>query len=207
MSSLLNLSEKQLDIIKEIGNIGAGNAATALSNILNKKINMKVPNVKIGTFDEIMELIGSEEEVVSIYLRLDGDFSGSMFFVLSVKQAEQYIKDLVGSKIQIGEQMSEIAISALQELGNILIGSYVAALSDLTNLFIYQSVPSLSVDMFGAVISHGLIELSIESDYALIIDTVIKDDGDEQDDFIKGHIFFLPNHHSYEKIFKKLEVK
>lgn len=206
MSSILNLSSRQLDLIKEIGNIGAGNAATALSNILNKKINMKVPNVKIGTFDEIMELIGSEEEVVAIFLRLEGDFSGSMFFVLSVRQAEQYISELVGKSITIGEQMTDIQASALQELGNILLGSYVSALSDFTNLYIYQTVPSLSVDMFGAVISHGLIELSIESDHALIIDTVIKDDEVQEDDFIKGHIFFLPNHDSYQKIFEKLEV-
>ncbi|WP_243386883.1 chemotaxis protein CheC [Bacillus kexueae] len=207
MSFLKNITNAQLDVLKEIGNIGAGNAATALSNILNKAIHMEVPDAKVGTFDEIMELIGSEQEVVALYLRLEGDIQGSMFFILSVQNASEYLNVLVGeTTISLEKEMNDLEISALQELGNILVGSYVSALSDLTKLYIYQSVPFLSVDMFGAVISHGLLELSPVSDQALIIDTVIKDNEQQDQDFLKGHIFFLPNHEAYQKIFEKLEV-
>ncbi|WP_243289855.1 chemotaxis protein CheC [Bacillus sp. FJAT-47783] len=207
MSFLLNISSEKLDALKEVGNIGAGNAATALSHILQKKIYMNVPDAKVGSFEEIIDLIGSEKEVVALYLRLDGDISGSMFFIMSVQNASEYLNVLVGTtNICSDYEMTEIESSALKELGNILIGSYVSALSDLTNLYIYQSVPYLSVDMFGAIISHGLFELSPVSDQALIIDTVIKDHEQHDHDFLKGHIFFLPNHEAYEKIFKKLEV-
>ncbi|WP_044746857.1 chemotaxis protein CheC [Bacillus alveayuensis] len=207
MSLFFDFSTRQLDLLKEIGNIGAGNAATALSNMLNKKIYMKVPDVKIGSFNEIIDIVGSEEEVVAIYFRLEGDISGSMFFVLSVKQAERYLKELLGSLSVFNKhEITEIETSALQELGNILMGSYVAALADLTKLLIHPSVPSLSFDMFGAIISHGFIELSQNSDRALIIDTVIKDDEQPEDDFLSGHIFFMPNVDVYKKIFEKLEV-
>ena len=81
-----------LDILKEIGNIGAGNAATALSTLLNKKIEMNVPNVRIVPFHEITELAGgSENVVVSVFLKIEGDANGNMFFILPIEQGERFI--------------------------------------------------------------------------------------------------------------------
>ncbi|WP_411747599.1 chemotaxis protein CheC [Psychrobacillus psychrotolerans] len=198
-----------LDVLKEIGNIGAAHAATALSTLLNKKIDMKVPKVEMVSFDDMMDLAGGPERVVAgIYLRIEGDVTGSMFFVLPVEQANRFIRRLIqdeGFDFQTGE-VSEIGVSAMQELGNILSGSYLSALSDFTSLKIYPTVPALSVDMVGAIISFGLVELSHVSDYVIVIDTAINEKDVRNVESVKGHFFLLPDPESFEAIFKALGV-
>jgi len=202
------LSSVHLDILKEIGNIGSGNAATALSQLLNKKIDMKVPQVRIISFDEMMDLLGGSDNVVAgVFLRVEGDAPGSMFFILPIKGAEAYIHQLVGDhSITLSDPpYNELGLSALQELGNILSGSYLSALSDLTKLDLYPTVPALAIDMVGAIISYGLIELSQVSDYAIVIDTTIHED-DKKSDSLNGHFFLLPDPDSFEIIFKAIGV-
>lgn len=209
MSYIDKITSIHLDILKEIGNIGAGNAATALSTLLNKKIDMKVPNVRIVSFDEIMELAGGPENVVAcVFLRIEGDAPGSMFFVLSLEQAEYFIHQMTGDTCFRfnSSPVSEIAFSALQELGNILSGSYLSSLSDFTNLNLYPSVPALSIEMAGAVISFGLLELSQVSDYAIVIDTALKEDNFEHANSVNGHFFLLPDPTSFQTIFSALGV-
>lgn len=209
MDFLTGISSLHLDILKEIGNIGAGNAATSLSKLLNKKIDMKVPNVRIVTFDEMMEMAGGTENVVAgVFLRIEGDAPGSMFFVLPLQQATQFIQQMIGdSSFDFDHPPhDEIALSALQELGNILSGSYLSALSDFTNLFMYPSVPALSIDMVGAIISYGLIELSQVSDFAIVIDTALNDENSNALETVKGHFFLLPDPGSFRIIFHSLGV-
>jgi chemotaxis protein CheC len=208
MSFINKISSIHLDILKEIGNIGAGHAATALSTLLNKKIDMKVPNVRIVSFDEMMELAGGPDNIVaSVFLRIDGEAPGSMFFVLSLEQASHFIYQMTGEEnIDFtSPPYPEIAVSALQELGNILSGSYLSSLSDFTRLHLYPSVPALSIDMVGAVISFGLLELSQVSDYAIVIDTALNE-ADAQFGSVKGHFFLLPDPNSFEIIFSALGV-
>lgn len=207
MSFIRKISPMHLDILKEIGNIGAGNAATSLSTLLDKKIDMKVPDVSIVTFDEMMELAGGAENVVaSVFLRLEGDAPGNMFFMLSLKQATKFVHQMTGDNSFSFETppYSEIGLSALQELGNILSGSYLSALSDFTNLSLYPSVPALSVDMVGAIIGYGLIELSQVSDHAIVINTSLTEDG--TDGSVEGHFFLLPDPSSFHVIFESLGV-
>lgn len=207
MSFIKNISPLHLDILKEIGNIGAGNAATALSHLLDKKIDMKVPDVSVVTFDEMMELAGGAENIVaSVFLRLEGDAPGSMFFVLSLKQATKFIHQMTGDDSFSFEKppYSEFGLSALQELGNILSGSYLSSLSDFTNLSLYPSVPSLSVDMAGAIIGYGLIELSQVSDHAIVINTSLNEDG--TDGSVEGHFLLLPDPDSFKVIYQALGV-
>lgn len=209
MGFIEKISSIQLDILKEIGNIGAGHAATALSKLLNKKIDMKVPNVQIVSFDEMMNMAGGAENVVAgVFLRIEGEAPGSMFFVLPVEQATSFIREMIGDESFSLESppYSEIGLSALQELGNILSGSYLSSLSDFTNLSLYPSVPALSIDMVGAIISYGLIELSHVSDYAIVIDTALNEDEDESAEYVKGHFFLLPDPDSFQIIFKSLGV-
>lgn len=209
MDYINRISFKHLDVLKEVGNIGAGHSATSLSKLLNKKVDMTVPNVKIVSFNELMEWLGGPEVVfASVFLRIEGDIPGSLFFVLSIEQAESYIKQLIADDNFSLRQSSydEIGISAFQELGNILTGSYLSALSDLTELSIYPSVPALSIDMFGAVISHGLIELSHVSDFAIIVETVIKEEDHNEVETVKGHFFLLPDPNSFKKLFDALGV-
>jgi chemotaxis protein CheC len=197
-----------LDILKEVGNIGAGHAATALSTLLDKKVDMKVPDVRIVSFDEMMDLAGGPENIVaSVFLRIEGEAPGSMFFVLSLSQAEHFIKLMTGLECVNNDNSAypEIAVSALQELGNILSGSYLSSLSDFTKLNLYPSVPQLSIDMVGAVISFGLLELSQVSDFAIVIDTAIFEEDDKTESF-DGHFFLIPDPSSFETIFASLGV-
>lgn len=204
-----NFSTVHLDVLKEIGNIGAGNAATALSTLLNKKIDMKVPKVRIVSFDEMMEMAGGPENIVAgVFLRIEGDAPGSMFFVLPIQQASTFIRQMIGDVHFSLEEppYDELALSALQELGNILSGSYLSALSDFTMLDLYPSVPALCIDMVGAIISFGLLEVSQVSDYAIVIDTALLDEDLEVSESVNGHFFLLPDPDAFEVIFRSLGV-
>lgn len=204
-----SITSMHLDVLKEIGNIGAAHAATSLSTLLNKKIDMKVPKVEMVSFDGMMELAGGPDSVVAgIYLRIEGDVTGSMFFVLPVEQANRFIRRLVQDDkfdFQSGA-ISEIGASAMQELGNILSGSYLSALSDFTGLKIYPTVPALSIDMVGAIISFGLVEVSHVSDYVIVIDTAINEEDVPNEESVRGHFFLLPDPESFESIFHALGV-
>lgn len=208
----MNFSDKitsiHLDVLKEIGNIGAAHAATALSDLLQKKIDMRVPNVEMVSFNDMMELAGgSENVVVGIFLRIEGDAEGSMFFILPIEQANRFIRRLTHDDLFDfnAPSVTELGLSAMQEMGNILSGSYLSALSDFTGLKIYPTVPGLSVDMFGAIISIGLIELSQVSDTVIVINTAIFEE-DIKDEAVRGNFFLLPNPESFEAIFKSLGV-
>ena len=160
MNFIDKISSEQLDILKEIGNIGAGHAATALSTMMNKKIDMKVPYVRIMTFDEMIEMAGGAENVVaSVYLRIEGEAPSNMFFVLPLTQGNKYIQQLICDPNFSFDKppYDEMAISALQELGNILAGNYISSLSDFTGLDLHPSVPAVCVDMLGAIIVMDLL--------------------------------------------------
>lgn len=196
-----------LDILREIGNIGAGHAATALSTMLNKAVDMKVPSVKVISFEEITEMVGGSENIVaSVFLRIVGDAPGCMFFMLPIEQAEKLLGDLLGGEVvQLTEGIhSEMTISALQEVGNILSGSYLTSFSDFTGLNLQPSVPATSIDMAGAILSFGLLEISAVSDFAIVIDTAFTDI--KKLDEVKGHFFLLPDPESFAKIFNALGV-
>lgn len=203
------ITSLHLDVLKEIGNIGAAHAATALSDLLGRKVEMHVPKVEMVSFHEMMELVGgSETVVVGIFLRIEGDAEGSMFFIVSIDQANQFIKSLIqDDDFDFRKSpVSELGLSAMQEMGNILSGSYLSALSDFTGLKIYPTVPGLSVDMFGAIISIGLIEISQVSDHVIVINTSIYEAGMKDSEEVKGHFFLLPDPISFESIFKALGV-
>ncbi|MCJ8006287.1 chemotaxis protein CheC [Lederbergia wuyishanensis] len=198
-----------LDVLKEIGNIGAGNAATALSVLVGKNIDMKVPSVRIVSFDEMLEMAGGHNTVVTaVYLRVEGDASGSMFFILPIEQATKYVQILTGdtSFSFKNPPYSEMGLSAMQELGNILSGSYLSSLSDFTGLDLFPSVPSISIDMADAILSYGLIELSHTQDYAIVIDTAL-DEENPNSNCVKGHFFLLPDPNSFSVIFNTLGVE
>jgi len=203
------ITSMHLDVLKEIGNIGAAHAATSLSSLLGKKVDMRVPKVEMVSFDDMMELAGGPENVVTgIYLRIEGDLTGSMFFVLPIEQSNRFIRNLIHDDTFDFQSpsISELGISAMQELGNILSGSYLSALSDFTGLKIYPTVPALSVDMVGAIISFGLVELSHISDYVIVIDTAILEDDLPDSESVRGHFFLLPDPESFDSIFKSLGV-
>ncbi|MGM8214491.1 chemotaxis protein CheC [Bacillaceae bacterium W0354] len=207
MSYFSNLKQIQLDILKEIGNIGAGNAATSLSDFLNMSVAMSVPKVNVVSFDEMMELAGgSDETQAAVFVTFEGEINGSVYLLFSPEDADQFVKLLTADDSQsVFNEENPLAISAFKELGNILVGSYLRALSDFTNLNLYQSVPNVSIDMVGAILSEGILEISTVSDEVIMIETVLNEFG-ESNDSISGHFVLLPDPLTYKKIFQSLGV-
>jgi chemotaxis protein CheC len=204
MDAFKQLAEFQMDVLKEVGNIGAGHAATALSTLLNKPVDMQVPKVRMLPFEEISASVGGAEEVVlAIFLRVDGEAPGNMFFILDLDSAKKLLKDLVGLEtVSEGRDFTELELSALNEIGNILAGSYLTSLADFTNLHLSPTVPSLAIDMAGAILSFGLIQFGQMGDQALLIDTTFLE-GNQK---VQGHFFFIPDPESFDKIFIALGV-
>ncbi|MFC3841126.1 MULTISPECIES: chemotaxis protein CheC [Paenibacillus] len=192
-----------MDVLKEVGNIGAGHAATALSTLLDKPIDMLVPKVRMLPFEEICESVGGAETVVlAIFLRVEGDAPGNMFFILNLDAAKNILRDLIGLKIEDQEEYSELELSALNEIGNILAGSYLSSLADFTNLNMQPTVPALAIDMAGAILSYGLLQFGQMGDQALLIDTKFLEGESE----VQGHFFLIPDPESFGKIFSALGV-
>ena len=196
------LDDTQYDVLKEIGNIGAGNATTALAQLINTKIDMSVPQVSLVPFNRIADTIGSEETVlVGILLGLEGDISGMMMFLLQEKSAHNLVNILMGNPEEKEGKFDEMEMSALSEIGNIIAGSYLSALAGLTNMTIVASVPSLSVDMAGALLSEPAIEYGKIGDKVLLIQTQFG-----EDDLVNGFFVMVPELESYDKILSSLGI-
>jgi chemotaxis protein CheC len=203
VSELKPFADFHLDVLKEVGNIGAGHAATALSKLLDKPVDMLVPTVRMVPFEEISNSVGgSEQVVIAIFLRVEGETPGNIFFILSQESAKKMLRNLVGIEVNNEDSYSEMEISALNEIGNILAGSYLTSLADFTNLYMVPTVPSLAIDMAGAILSYGLLQYGEMGDHALFIDTKFLDGVDE----IEGHFFLIPDPESFQKIFSALGV-
>jgi len=199
-----------LDILKEIGNIGAGNAATSLSKILGKKVGMNVPKVNIIRFNEMEDVVGGADTLVAgIYLEFSGDIEGTIMFVLDENSAKNLANVLINSSWTLSREcnnkeygFSEIEISALEEVGNILAGAYLGSLSTLTGLRIIPTVPDMAYDMVGAILSVPMIEFGQYGEHVLFIETEFIDGSDH----IRGYFFLIPNMESYPVILKSLGV-
>lgn len=207
--NVANLSNLQLDLLKEMGNIGAGHAATAMSQLINKKVDMQVPSVKVVPFDEMMEMIGGPEQpIVASLFRITGDIHGTVYFILSKDEAELLINHMLKAQdisLFYDNGLNDISISALQEVGNILTGSYLTALADFLNINLQPSIPYFSIDMAGAIMTAGLIELSHLTDVAIVIDTKMNEDVRKHG--INGQFFLVPEPQSLEKIFNILGIE
>ena len=175
--SLEKLDDVQFDVLKEIGNIGAGNATTALSTMLNVKMDMSVPNVALIQFKDISTIIGSEDQtVVGILLGLEGDIDGMMMFIFDTKSAHHLVNSLMfqnDAEVDEDADFTEMEMSALNEIGNIASGSYLTAISTLTNMNIIATVPQMTVDMIGALLSVPASEFGKYGDKLLLIQTQI----------------------------------
>jgi chemotaxis protein CheC len=191
-----------IDVLREIGNIGAGNAATSLAKMIDKKIDMKVPVVQLLDFDEVPELLGGAENVVcGIFFKIEGDMTGSIMFVLDQTSAINLVNLLMPRE---NAEFDEFTVSALQEIGNILSGSYIASLSGLTNLQIKISVPALAIDMAGAILSVPAIQFGQLSDNVLIIQNEFIDTQESKS--VDGYFFLIPDLDSYDILLGSLGV-
>ncbi len=196
-------NELVVDVLREIGNIGAGNAATSLANMINKKVDMKVPVVSLLDFAEVPEILGGAENIVAgIFFKIEGDITGSIMFVLDKKSAFNLINLLMPMETEGFDDMTR---SALMEIGNILAGAYISSLASLTNLNIQISVPALCVDMAGAILSVPAIEFGYLADQVMIIKNEFVDD--ITSDMVDGYFFLIPDMDSYDKLLGSLGVQ
>lgn len=199
------LSSIQIDALKEIGNIGAGNAATALAQMVNAQIDMNVPKVNILPFNDVPDIVGgADSHVAGIYFTVSGSAPVSILFVLPIDKA-CILCDMLMSR-NIGEtnpeNLGDMEMSAMMELGNILSATYLNALSMFTNIQFIPSVPALGIDMAGAVIDSILAQFGEIADHVLVLETVFKKE--EMD--VVGHFFLLPEPSSLEIILSALGV-
>ncbi|NLJ79166.1 MAG: chemotaxis protein CheC [Tissierellia bacterium] len=197
-----NLNSMMIDILGEIGNIGSGNAATALASMLSKRIDMNLPIVKILQFKDVAGMLGGEEQlVVGIYLDLNGDITGNIMFILDLESAVN-LSNMLLNRVHNNSQLDDMAVSALSEVGNILASSYANSLSSLTGLTISISIPSIAIDMAGAILSVPAIQFGYISDRILLIETTFE----EGNNSVKGNLFLIPDMASFEKILSSLGV-
>lgn len=191
-----------IDVLKEIGNIGAGNAATSLASLINKKVDMKVPVVDLLEFHEVPEILGGAENIVAgIFFKIEGDITGSIMFVLDQPSAFNLVNLLMPME---ATEFDELTRSALMEIGNILSGAYISSLSQLTNLNVKISVPALCIDMAGAILSVPAIEFGLVADQVMIIKNEFVEEITSE--AVDGYFFLIPDYDSYDTLFRSLGV-
>lgn len=198
--SLAEMNSMYFDVLKEIGNIGAGNATTALAQLIGDKVDMSVPTVSLLDFKDVGSFIGGEEQVmVGILLGVEGDITGSIMFLLEQKSAKHMVRKLMMGMETPDEGFDEMELSALNEVGNIITGAYLNALSGLTNLCIFPTPPALTVDMAGAILSVPAIQFGIQGDQILMIQNEFFDEV-----AMDGYFILVPDMESYGTILKAL---
>ncbi|NLL18348.1 MAG: chemotaxis protein CheC [Clostridia bacterium] len=201
MNSWNHITGFQLEVLREIGNIGAGNAASSLATLLNKKVEMAVPKAGVMDFKEIFSLVGNEEEIVAcINFNVSGKAPGKILFLLDESSTYQLVDMLLGRGIGTTKELDEIGQSTVKEIGNILTGSFITAFSEFTRLDFIGSVPAFAFDMLGAVLSAAFLEGGYFDERVLIIETTFY----EEEVSINGHFFFVPATGSMETIFEAL---
>lgn len=199
---LNDVNSMPYDILREVGNIGAGNATTALSQLIHAKVDMTVPKVELLNFPELSDIVGSAEKtVVGILLNLSGDIGGMMMFMIDYSAARHLVNRLLGDEYSSNaEYFSEMDLSALKEIGNIISGAYLSALSSLTGLKIIESIPYMAIDMAGAILSVPAIAFGELGDKALLIESEFN----EIDYSVNGFFILIPTEESYGKILSSL---
>lgn len=199
--TLDGMSNEYFDVLKELGNIGAGNATTALAQMMQCKVDMSVPRVQLLEFKELGEaMVGEETVMAGIYLAIEGDINGSIMFLLEKKAAKHLVEKLIGMGSE-GDDFTEMEFSALKEVGNIITGAYLNSLSSITNLSIYPSVPDLTVDMAGAILSVPAIEFAALGDRMLMIQTQFFDEM-----VLDGYFILIPDLESYGRMLGALGI-
>ncbi len=198
----MEINQIQLDALKEIGNIGSGHAATALSTLLQRRIDMSVPEVWTVSFEQVAGIVGQlDAPQAVVYVKVEGDAPGKAVFFFPIPSAEIMAQALFQTEEPLDLFSDEMAQSALKEVGNIMVSSFLIALTQFSGIPLQPSVPALAVDMAGAILDAILIEEGTLDEHVLFIDTQIT--GIPQ---IEGQFIFLPDAGSLKKLLGALGV-
>lgn len=203
MVTIENLTTIQQDVLKEIGNIGAGHAATALSQLMLERIDMTVPSVSILPLNKVSDYLGGPENiVVGIFMKMFGDAPGKILYLFNQDNALNLVNLATQRNLSDTELFQADEQSTLQEISNIMTGAYLNAISRLTGLNMLSSVPAYACDMAGAIINSVLSEVGMIGDYALIIETQFSMTHQK----FSGHFFLIPDPGTLSVILKALGV-
>jgi len=190
------------DAFQELGNIGAGNAATALSQMVGRTIHTSVPKVLIVPIERVPDIIGVSEEIVAgIYLKVFGDTPAKILVTFEHSDLLALTDLLLGQPMGSSTILNEIRLSALKELGTILTGSFLNALAKFLDLQMIPTVPALAIDVLPAILDTLLVELSQEAQFALLIQTEIF----ETETKLTGNIFLIPEADALDTIVKSIQ--
>jgi chemotaxis protein CheC len=198
------LEERQLDALREVANMGAGHAATALSQLTQSRIMVNVPNLRIVPLEEVPELLSEPEEVVAaVLMHMLGDLTGRTLLVFPRDAAMRLAEILLRREPGTSKVFGELEQSALKEAGNILSAAYMNALSDFLGLMLLPSVPNLVIDLSAAVITTTYTNFGSERDHVFCIETRFTMG---KDTIVEGHFLLLPDAESLDVILRTIRL-
>lgn len=206
MIDVRELDALQIDALREVANIGAGHAATALSQMTSRRIGVNVPEIRIVRLEDVPELVGNPEDAVAaVLMQVLGDAPGRTVQLFPGGSASQLAAMLLGrDDVPFPEGFGELEQSVLKEVANILVGAYLSALSDFLGMVLIMSVPALAIDQAGAILSSTYLNFGDEADYVLCIDTQLS--LSEKTEPLRAHFLFVPDMVSLRVILRALRL-
>jgi chemotaxis protein CheC len=205
MEDVRDLKESQLDAMREVANIGAGHAATALSQMTNRTIMITVPRVKIKPLEDAGDMLGPPDQVVaSVLMHMMGDLTGRAMLLFPEPAALILCDYLFRRERGTTTAFGEMEQSSLKEAGNILASAYLNALSDFMGMMLVPSVPSLVIDLSGAILTSAHLNFGHDREYALCVETSFRSEGSTES--MAGHFLLLPDLASLQSIFDAIRI-
>jgi chemotaxis protein CheC len=205
VDDIRNLQELQLDALREVANIGAGHAATALSQMTGRKIMISVPEVNISRLEEVCRLLGSPDDIVAaVLMHMMGDLTGRTMIVFPRESAEELCDILLRREMGTTTEFGEMEQSGLKEAGNILSSAYLNALSDFMGMMLLPSVPGLVVDLAGAVLTSTYLNFGYERDFVFCLETEFV--FSEENRGLRGHFLLMPDLASLRAVFDAIRL-
>jgi len=205
MEDVRELKALQLDALREVANIGAGHAATALSQMTQRKIMIAVPEVNVRPLQEVTEFVGAPDEVIAaVLMHMMGDLTGRTLVIFPEESARTLCDILLRRPAGTTRQFGEMEQSGLKEAGNILSSAYLNALSDFMGMMLVPSVPSLVVDLSAAVITTTYLNFGHDRDFVFCVETSFRVEGTAE--LLRGHFLLLPDMPSLRAIFDAIRL-
>jgi len=205
MEDVRDLKESQLDAMREVANIGAGHAATALSQMTNRKIMITVPRVNVRPLEEASDMLGTPDQVTAaVLMHMMGDLTGRALLMFPEGAAKTLCDFLLRRELGTTQTFGEMERSSIKEAGNILASAYLNALSDFMGMMLVPSVPSLVIDLYGAVLTSAHLNFGHDRDYAFCVETSFRVEGTS--DPMGGHFLLLPDLASLRSIFDAIRL-
>jgi len=197
------MSEFHMDALQEVANIGLGNAATSMAELLNKKVDMAVPKAFFHEFEQVFALVGGMEDLVScVIIGIEGGIAAAVMFLFDEQNTYRLVDLLMGREAGSTAGLDAMGESVIMEVGNILAGSFLNAIGEMTGLALKATVPIFAFDMLGAILSSSLIASGCWDDKVLVVETVFS----QKQDPVVGHFFLLPEIGSLGRLFETLGI-